>query len=93
MLQLLQGAEEAHKLVIWSGKVKHRLKTADGASTVELFNVSVMVPEKLMEQMPPTLFVSALAGLFLPQVTPCSTPYLQKPPEKIESRLSTWHAS
>lgn len=47
---------------MWAGKVKHRLKTAEGTSVVELFNVSVMVPEELMEQMPPTLFVSTLAG-------------------------------
>ncbi len=58
----MQEAEEAHKLVMWTGKVKHRLKTAEGASTVELFNISALVPEKLIEQMPPTLFVSALAG-------------------------------
>ena len=47
---------------MWKGKVKHRLKTAEGASTVELFSISALVPEKLIEQMPPTLFVSALAG-------------------------------
>lgn len=58
----LQEADETHKLVMWTGKVKHRLKTAEGASTVELFSISALVPEKLIEQMPPTLFVSALAG-------------------------------
>ena len=58
----VQDTEEAQKLVMWTGKVKHRLKTAEGASTVDLFNVSALVPEELMEQMPPTLFVSALAG-------------------------------
>ena len=58
----MQGADETHKLVMWRGKVKHCLKTAEGASTVELFSISAFVPEKLTEQMPPTLFVSALAG-------------------------------
>lgn len=61
--QFVQEAEETHKLVMWTGKVKHRLKTAEGASTVELFSISALIPEKLIEQMPPTLFVSALAGM------------------------------
>lgn len=29
---------------------------------VELFDLTVLIPEKLLEQMPPTLFVSAIAG-------------------------------
>jgi len=67
----LQEAGEADtKVVIWSGKIKHRLKTADGASTVELFSVSALVPEKLLEQMPSTLFVSALAGEHPPPIPP-----------------------
>ncbi len=49
----LQDAPETDtKVVIWSGKIKHRLKTAECASTVELFSVSALVPEKLLEQMP-----------------------------------------
>ena len=41
----------------WSGKVKHRL----GSSTVELFYLSALIPDDLLEQMPPTLFVTELA--------------------------------
>ena len=59
---LQEEKEGETKVVIWSGKIKHRLKTPEGASTVELFSVSALVPEKLLEQMPSTLFVSALAG-------------------------------
>lgn len=57
-----EAGEGDTKVVIWSGKIKHRLKTAEGASIVELFSISALVPEKLLEQMPSTLFVSALAG-------------------------------
>lgn len=66
VLRLIVGGqdtvEEAPKTALWRGKVKHQLKTAEGASIVELFSLQALVPEKLMEQMPPTLFVSTLAG-------------------------------
>ena len=42
---------------LWSGKVKHRL----GASTVDLFYMTALIPEKYLEQFPPTLFVTSLA--------------------------------
>ena len=57
-----ESAEDAPKTALWTGKIKHRLKTADAASVVELFELSALVLEKLLEQMPPTIFVSALAG-------------------------------
>ena len=61
--QLLQAAatadssSEAPKLALWSGRVKHRF----GSSTVELFHMTALLPEKNQEQFPPTLFVTELA--------------------------------
>ena len=61
--QLLQAAvaadssPEAPKLALWSGRVKHRF----GSSTVELFHMTALLPEKNQEQFPPTLFVTELA--------------------------------
>jgi hypothetical protein len=57
-----EGAQSPAKTALWTGKVKHRLKTAESASTVELFTLTAVVPEKLQEQLPATLFVSALAN-------------------------------
>ena len=42
---------------LWSGKVKHRL----GSSTVDLFYMTALIPEKYLEQFPPSLFVTSLA--------------------------------
>ncbi len=42
---------------LWSGKVKHKL----GHSTVDLFYMTALIPEKYLEQFPPTLFVTSLA--------------------------------
>lgn len=43
--------------VVWTGKVKHR----HGDSTVELFCMTCLLPERFQEQFPPTMFVSDLA--------------------------------
>ena len=48
--------------MVWVGKVKHRLGTAAGHSTVELLNLSALVPEEYLEQLPPSLFVTELAA-------------------------------
>lgn len=42
---------------LWSGKVKHRL----GSSIVDLFYMTALIPEKYLEQFPPSLFVTSLA--------------------------------
>ena len=42
---------------LWSGKVKHKL----GHSIVDLFYMTALIPEKYLEQFPPTLFVTSLA--------------------------------
>lgn len=42
---------------LWSGKVKHKL----GHSVVDLFYMTALIPEKYLEQFPPTLFVTSLA--------------------------------
>ena len=52
--ELEQGSSQT---ALWSGKVKHRL----GASTVDLFYMTALIPEKYLEQFPPTLFVTSLA--------------------------------
>ena len=52
--ELEQGSQQT---VLWSGKVKHRL----GSSTVDLFYMTALIPEKYLEQFPPTLFVTSLA--------------------------------
>jgi hypothetical protein len=51
----LDGGE---KTTLWSGKVKHKL----GMSTAELFYLTALIPERYLEQFPPTLFVSELAN-------------------------------
>lgn len=43
---------------VWSGKVKHRHRD----STVDLFCMTCLLPDKLAEQFPPTLFVSDLVS-------------------------------
>lgn len=47
---------------VWSGRVKHRLGTAEGRSTVELFTASAAFPADLLEQLPPVIFVNELAS-------------------------------
>lgn len=42
---------------LWSGTVKHRL----GSSIVDLFYMTALIPEKYLEQFPPSLFVTSLA--------------------------------
>ena len=59
-LQAAQSAElESGSLqtALWSGKVKHKL----GSSTVDLFYMTALIPQKFLEQFPPTLFVTSLA--------------------------------
>ena len=59
-LQTAAGAEPDQgslQTALWSGKVKHRL----GNSTVDLFYMTALIPEKYLEQFPPTLFVTSLA--------------------------------
>lgn len=55
-LQSSPGNTES-KTALWSGKVKHKL----GSSTVELFVMTCLIPEKYLEQMPPTLYATELA--------------------------------
>ena len=62
LLGLQEGTQSPAKTALWTGKIKHRLVTAKSASTVELFTLTAVVPEKLLEQLPATLFVNALAG-------------------------------
>ena len=47
----------------WSGRIKHRLDTGEGTrSTVELFSASAVLPESVLEQLPPVVFVCDLAN-------------------------------
>lgn len=64
------AADEVQRSVLWQGRIKHSLRTADGSSVVELFDLTALVPEKLVEQIPPTIFVSALAGKSRRPATP-----------------------
>ena len=52
--ELDQGSMQT---ALWSGKVKHRL----GSSIVDLFYMTALIPEKYLEQFPPSLFVTSLA--------------------------------
>lgn len=56
------GRTSAHREGTWAGRVKHRLDTGDGHSTVELFSCQAAFPEAIHEQLPPVVFVSDLAS-------------------------------
>ncbi|CAL8465519.1 g5055 [Coccomyxa elongata] len=47
---------------LWSGKLKHRMATQGGYSTVDLLNLTALIPDRYLEQLPPTLFVTELVA-------------------------------
>lgn len=54
---------EEEETQIWTGQIKHRLKTPTGATLIaELFHIDAQIPAKLMEQIPPTIFINVIVG-------------------------------
>ena len=61
-LQMEAGPPQESETQLWSGQIKHRLKTSAGSSIAELFSLDALVPKILHEQLPPTVFVNVLVG-------------------------------
>ncbi|KAK9805568.1 hypothetical protein WJX72_005675 [[Myrmecia] bisecta] len=62
VLQCVDGQDTKESLGAAVGGAATTVKHKLGESTVELFYMTALVPEKFLEQLPPTLFVSELAN-------------------------------
>ncbi|EIE23009.1 hypothetical protein COCSUDRAFT_63396 [Coccomyxa subellipsoidea C-169] len=61
-LQDPNGTTNDMAMGLWSGKLKHRMATQGGYSTVDLLNLTALIPDRYLEQLPPTLFVTELVA-------------------------------